>query len=258
MIGCSGLPTNGISITELTKDELDYERFIPKEILKTYFSCPDCRKIYLDSLEQDIINSYGVDSLNEWKKWYYEYYGNKEYELDYKIIISKEILENEFGYLDSFGQEIINSHGLDSFNKWKREYYEYKKRRLENIWNDEVNKDSLDSIPTYTYSYNEKPYNGIAYKRDSPGGFILNIWFFIRSGGKIMNVYRFEGWEEYTFKNGKKHGPWVYNGQEDGDFYLLKSGVYKNGLKDGVEKRWNNDGKLIKEDYYKDGKLILK
>jgi len=197
MIGCNRLPTNGVPIQQLTKDDLDYEKIIPKEMLEEHNS--------------------------HWDYW---------------------------------EQDIIESYGIDSFYKWQKHYEDFRRRELENIWNYEVNKDCLDIIPTHTYFYEGIPYNGIAYKRDYPGGFILNIWFFIRSGGKIMNVYRFEGWEEYNFKNGKKHGSWERNGQEDGDFYLLKSGGYKNGLKDGIEKQWDNKGSLMKEDHYKDGKLI--
>ena len=61
-----------------------------------------------------------------------------------------------------------------------------------------------------------------------------------------------------TIRNGKKHGPWVYN-WKNGQFYwnkgqLWKKGTYRDGKEEGSwVYNWNN-GQLFCKGTYRDGK----
>ena len=58
--------------------------------------------------------------------------------------------------------------------------------------------------------------------------------------------------DEYTYKNGKMHGPfteWHENGQKAED------GTYKDGKEDGPFTLWHENGQKMSEGTYKDGKM---
>ena len=52
---------------------------------------------------------------------------------------------------------------------------------------------------------------------------------------------------------GVKQGAWKY--YDDSGYIVLQESSYKDGLKDGIEREYNKDEKLVKEFYYKSGKL---
>ena len=61
------------------------------------------------------------------------------------------------------------------------------------------------------------------------------------------------GYTEGSFRNGKKHGPWVEyheNGQ------LSDKGTYKNGKWEGPLVGYNENGDIWKQETFKDGKKI--
>ena len=58
------------------------------------------------------------------------------------------------------------------------------------------------------------------------------------------------GKERGSFKDGKKHGPWVWyhdNGQ------LWRKGTYKDGERDGPWVEYHDNGQLWRKGAYKDG-----
>jgi antitoxin component YwqK of YwqJK toxin-antitoxin module len=64
--------------------------------------------------------------------------------------------------------------------------------------------------------------------------------------GKVTGNY------QGSFRNGRKHGPWV----EYGKFVqLLSKGTYKNGKRDGPWIKYWDNGQLSSKGTYKDGKL---
>ena len=57
-----------------------------------------------------------------------------------------------------------------------------------------------------------------------------------------------------TLKNGKKEGPYKSFYWNNGN--LMLEGTYKNGVKDGIERWYDNDGELEEEKTYINGELI--
>jgi len=79
---------------------------------------------------------------------------------------------------------------------------------------------------------------------------LLLIFFysFIANSETLNN-----GTQRLTFENGKEFGfrkQWHKNGQ-------FKSSVeFVDGIKEGVEIIWNQDGSIRSQDFYKNGKVI--
>jgi antitoxin component YwqK of YwqJK toxin-antitoxin module len=77
--------------------------------------------------------------------------------------------------------------------------------------------------------------DGIHYKKFSDAPFT----------GKIT------GQEQGSFKNGKRHGPWVYS-RDNGQ--LRQKGTYKNGKRGGPWISYHDNGQLFDKGTYKNGK----
>ena len=71
--------------------------------------------------------------------------------------------------------------------------------------------------------------------------------------GKAKEYYKGDLWFDIEYLNGKKHG----KGKHYEDGHLLFDGEYRNGAQwNGIRKRYDDNGKMISEEVFLDGKVV--
>lgn len=113
--------------------------------------------------------------------------------------------------------------------------------------------DDLIHTPKGTYLLNEQPFTGSA-RHDSPSHKQYRVLYITAGIVEKEVTYYYSGNTHvlFNFKDGKPHGFHTMY-YPDGSKYIEE--FFVNGIKEGIHRRWDKNGKLTRQDRYSGGGL---